>query len=216
MNPPPTILRKGASLSVHRLHSRPGKAARTGRFMDEKMAEWVIKHLLLCFAVCAIGLAPRILQAQEPTSMEKVVKSIYLIKFPKFVDWPDGTFANPEESITIGILGKDPFGKDFERLIEDQTAKGRHFIIKRSQEVQELEECHVLFICSSETEKLPGILEYVANKPVLTVGDTEEFSRLGGIIKFVKAGENVKFKINIEAAEGAKLTINPQLKALSQ
>ena len=43
------------------------------------------------------------------------------------------------------------------------------------------------------------------------VGESDNFLGSGGMIRFVTEKNKVRFRINVEAAEAAKLTISPKL-----
>ena len=79
-----------------------------------------------------------------------------------------------------------------------------------------MKKCHLLFICSSENDDLPDILNIVKNNNVLTVGETGDFLKTGGIINFLLEENKVRFEINLIAARDAKLTIRSQLLRLAQ
>ena len=46
---------------------------------------------------------------------------------------------------------------------------------------------------------------------MLTVGDFEGFTRHGGIIRFVTVGNKIRLRVNLAAAQQAKLTISSKL-----
>jgi len=51
---------------------------------------------------------------------------------------------------------------------------------------------------------------------VLTVGESEHFVQEGGIIGFCLEQNKIRFEINLEAAEKAKLKISAKLLALAK
>jgi hypothetical protein len=56
----------------------------------------------------------------------------------------------------------------------------------------------------------------VEGKPVLTTADFSGFESDGGMLSFFETNGKVRFRINLEAAERAKLRINPQLLQVAQ
>lgn len=89
-------------------------------------------------------------------------------------------------------------------------------LIRRIINSEALAESHILFINSSERGRVREILETVKNRPILTIGDLEEFTGIGGMIRFFKVGGKILFRINAEAAKLAGININPQLMALGK
>lgn len=163
-------------------------------------------------------------RADTEESKEYSIKAAFLYNFIKFVDWPKEK-PSDEKTITIGIIGKNPFGKAFEPL-EDKVAKDKKVIIKSFLSVEESElpreqieairKCHVLFICRSEAKHLKKIIDSVRDHSVLTVGDMANFVESGGIINFVKEEEKVRFEINNTAARKARLDIRSKLLRLAK
>jgi len=74
----------------------------------------------------------------------------------------------------------------------------------------------VLFISKSEGKRIPALLANLRNAPVLTVGEADDFLGAGGIIRFCLEGNRVRFEINREAAESARLRISSQLLLLAK
>lgn len=187
---------------------------------------------VLILVLLAGAIAPRLRAGSEP-SQEYKVKAAFLYNFIKFVDWPKEEMGDANEPITIGIIGKDPFGNAFEP-VKDKKVKERKVVIKRFKSIAELKElgergkdeldkqseamkkCHLLFVCSSEKEYLKDIISAVRERPILTVADTTEFLQAGGIINFVMEEQKVRFEISAAAAERSKLKIRSQLLRLAK
>ncbi len=151
--------------------------------------------------------------ADKPVSLEYRVKAAYLYNFLKFVDWPPEKGAEASPYI-IGVIGEDPFGKELVSIGE-KTVKGRPLKIKYFKGVEDLETCHILFICASEKERIEIILKRLNDMPVLTVGDVADFAQRGGMINLVKSGKTVRFEINRDAAEKTGLKISSKLLKLA-
>jgi len=80
----------------------------------------------------------------------------------------------------------------------------------------EARSCHVLFISQPDTETLKQALERVRGLPVLTVSESSDFLRLGGMINFVVEQDRVRFEINLEAAEQHHLKLSSKLLAVAR
>jgi hypothetical protein len=74
----------------------------------------------------------------------------------------------------------------------------------------------MVFISRSEDKHLPTILASLKTAPVLTIGEADDFLGSGGIIRFCLEGNKVRFEINREAAESAKLRISAKLLLLAR
>jgi hypothetical protein len=153
-------------------------------------------------------------QAAEGASLQYKIKAGFLYNFTRFVEWPEEAFADDHSPICLCILGKDPFGDTLD-AIQARTAQGRRVVINRSQKIEDLPKCHILFISKSEGKNVEKILAQVKGWNVLTVGDMEGFAKRGGIINFIMVEGRVRFEINTDASDRAGLKIRSKLLKLA-
>jgi hypothetical protein len=66
-------------------------------------------------------------------------------------------------------------------------------------------------ISQSESKRLEEILAGLKGRNILTVGDFEGFAKNGGTIRFLTGQNKIRFRINVEAAKTANLTISSKL-----
>lgn len=188
--------------------------------------------IVLTLVLFTLAIAPKAC-ADAATGQEYKLKAAFLYNFIKFVDWPEEKLPDGNEPITIGIIGKDPFGAAFEP-IKNKQVKSRKVIIRRfmgleelkksgekeedelHKRIEEIRKCQLLFICRSEKEKLERTIDLVKGHNVLMVGDMQAFLEKGGIIKFIMEENKVRFEINITAARHAELKIRSQLLRLAK
>ena len=134
-------------------------------------------RLLLVLAVALSLVEPREAGAQAAPSAEYQVKAALLLNFAQFIKWPAAAFPTPDAPITVGILGDDPFGDVLDQTFQDETVQGRKLVIKRSRQVEDLKSCHLLFISKSEKDRLAEILASLNDTSIVTVGETDQFTR---------------------------------------
>lgn len=142
-------------------------------------------------------------------------KALYMMNFVKFIEWPENLEPAQKDSITIGIIGQNPFG-DATKAIDGKVAKDRKIVIKQFANVKSLESCDILFIPATEKANLKEILTAVRGKSVLTVGEHEDFASHGGIVGFYLENNKLRFEINTDNAADANLKINAQLLKLAR
>jgi hypothetical protein len=149
-------------------------------------------------------------------SLEYDVKAGFLYNFTKFVQWPEESFNGKNAPIVIGILGSDPFGEKFDRALSNEKSGGRPLIVKRFKTAQDVEGCHIVFVSDREHDQLPRLLEKLKDTYTMTAGESEDFTRGGGVIRFFLEQGKVRFEINISAARRKKLEISSQLLNLAR
>jgi hypothetical protein len=149
--------------------------------------------------------------ADTSESHEYQVKAAFLYKLAKFIEWPATAFRTIPPTLTICILGADPFGPSLDRTIKGQTVSGVEMIAVRLENLQAAPACHMLFISSSERGRLGSILEALKGARVLTVGDTEGFIQLGGMINLYVEKNTVRFQISEHALDRPGWKISSKL-----
>jgi hypothetical protein len=145
----------------------------------------------------------------------RMVEAAYLRNFAHYVTWPANAFSDTLSPWCIGVLGDDPFGDILERTFANRREHGRAFKVVRAKTPRELPPCHIVFIAIKEAGKRKAVLEEFKDKPVLTVGDAEDFFVEGGIIRF-EIGDRVKMSINLDRARSANLTIPTEMLEVSE
>ena len=143
-------------------------------------------------------------------------KAAYLFHFTQFVEWPSNVFTDAKSPLIIGILGENPFGNELENGLRDKTVDGRPIKTRIIQSPAEARtNCHVLFISASEKQKEREIIQSLEGASILTVGETEDFTDSGGMIKFVSVDKRIRFEIKDETAKKAGLKIRAKLLTLA-
>jgi hypothetical protein len=148
------------------------------------------------------------------TSLEYQVKAAFLLNFAKFVDWPPAAFTNSESPIAICILGKDPFGRAIDDLVQGEVVTGRKLIVRRISQAPAAQTCQIVF--TEQTGKDTAELLSSLGPGVLTVGEGDDFVRQGGIIGFLIDSRHVRFDIDQKAAELADLKLSSKLLAVAR
>ncbi|HEY1794151.1 MAG TPA: YfiR family protein [Opitutaceae bacterium] len=156
----------------------------------------------------ALALAPALAFS---AATEYQIKAVFLYNFAEFVDWPAGSFPDPQAPLVIGILGDDPFGSMIDEAVKGERVSGRPIVIRRFRTASEISGCQILFISRSEKDRLPEIMRDIRDMSVLTVSDADGFSRAGGMIRFIMENNKVRLRINPQAAKQARLSISSKL-----
>ncbi|HEX9427972.1 MAG TPA: YfiR family protein [Candidatus Polarisedimenticolia bacterium] len=147
---------------------------------------------------------------------EYQVKAAYLYYFATFVEWPAGTLDHGSEGLVIGVLGEDPFGEILDDTLRGKSIGGRPVVVRRFTSPQEARESQILFISASEEDRLSAVLKTLDGAHVLTVGDLNRFASRGGTVAFRTEENKVRFDINVDAVERARVKISAQLMKLGR
>ncbi len=92
--------------------------------------------------------------AESHSEREYRIKAAFLYDFTKFIEWPADRFVDDSTPIMLCVIGKDPFAATLEDTVTGKTVKGRKIDIRRIDNIDDLDACHVLFVGLSEPERL--------------------------------------------------------------
>ena len=172
-----------------------------------------LRVFIVALVVSILGFTS-IVRAMAPDSVpEYEVKAAMIYNFALFVEWPKE--VSPSSPIVVGVLGDDPFGPILENTFRGKTAQGRGIQIRRFASQEELQPCEILFVSQSERKRMSEITDAIGRNSVLTIGDMKDFTELGGVIGFKIEDKQIRFEINLEAAQRAGLKISYKLLRLA-
>ncbi|MEO6474700.1 MAG: YfiR family protein [Luteolibacter sp.] len=158
-----------------------------------------------------IGVAP----AEADVSKEYQLKAAFLYNFAKFVEWPASGFATPESPLVIGVFRANPFGDELEKAVKGRKINGHPIVVSQVSSVAAARQTQILFVGASQNAKLGELKGALQGTPVLTVGESEEFARQGGMVTFTLQNDSLRFAINKDPAQKAGLKISSQLLKLA-
>lgn len=160
-----------------------------------------LRHVLLGLFL-SIMLTPAWAQARS----EEQLKAAYLVNFLRYIEWPN----NPP-SVTVCLFGRDALANNV-MSYEGRTVGGRELRVRRISNVEQMQECHALFIPENEENRLSVVFRTLNGYPVLTVSDIENFAQRGGAIGLVRAPSNLQFDVNADIMQ--RLGLRPNLQML--
>lgn len=166
----------------------------------------IVTATCLLFAAVSSFVGPTL----AASANEYQVKAAFIFNFAKFVSWPPNAFSDANTPLVIGVLGRDPFGSYLDDTVRGERINNRQLVVRRYHNPAQIDNCHVLFISRSESERLDQIVSTLKRRTLLIVTDVEG-GKGGVIIRFVTEGNKIRFKIDAEAAKAANLTISSKL-----
>ncbi len=159
---------------------------------------------------------PSRVSAQSEDSGEYRVKLAFLYNFAQFIDWPPETFRDPSAPLLICVAGPNPFEGDLEHGLRNRRVAGHSIAIKRLGSNDDPRACQMIFVRASEKKTAARVLAAVSRSNTLTVGESNDFSDLGGIINLTLHANKLRFEINLDAATQTQLKISSKLLALAK
>ena len=148
---------------------------------------------------------------------EAKIKSAYLYKFIRYVQWPDATMA-ADSQFVIGSVGGSSVDTYLAAIAKTRTAKGKKLVFRRVESVQQAKSCHVLFLPNHTDSQLRNtILKELHASPVLVVGESDPvYLRLGGVITFNVVNNKVRLRLSTTNASAKGLKVSSKLARLAE
>ncbi len=159
-----------------------------------------------------IGLILLIVSVQSAWSQKEKFHSIFIYNFSKYVKWPDSQKSNV---FVIGVYGSSSIYDDLTTMATSKKVNNMPIEVKKFKSAAELDECNILYVPSSESNKIDEIVSSTKGKPILIVTDKPGSATKGAAINFVEVDGKIKFELNQANAESCGLKVASALASLA-
>jgi len=150
--------------------------------------------------------------AASPGSSEYAVKAAFLYRFLRFSTHTQSSPHRPAPADgRICVVGSDPFGGALDDAVRGKSAREKPISVRRFSQVSDLEPCALVFVASAAMPYLPRILQRLKGTGSLTVGDSRDFARLGGMVGFFVDGARVRFAVDERTARAEDVVFSSLL-----
>jgi hypothetical protein len=153
--------------------------------------------------------------ADTPIADEYEIKAAMLANVFKLVDWPAAKSGEVSAPFVIGIAGSEDMetalGKTVAKMGGRKTSAGHPIVIRKISAVEGIEQYHVIFIGGSDRKRLQAVIQGVGTQPILTIGESEKFAALGGMVGLIFKDDRIQVEVNLAAAQSAGLSISSRL-----
>src|SRR5258708_1426875 len=112
---------------------------------------------VLLAAFLSAAASPR--AVSEPAVNEYDMKPVYLYNLAIFVEWPPQSLKSATERIVICVLGQRPIQTALAEGVNGEGIDNRKLVVHRVSAVEQANQCQLLFIASSERNRMRSILQ---------------------------------------------------------
>ena len=159
---------------------------------------------LLKGAALLLLIAGGMLRAQED---ERSVRAAFVFNLTKYVSWPEGH----HDRLVLGVIGNGSMGPVLKQILDGKTSDGRRINVVVHTSENELHDCDVLYVEESSPVRIRSILDRVQSRAVLTVGDSDQFTRSGGMVALVRSGDQIEIHVNLNSLRSRQLEMSSRL-----
>jgi hypothetical protein len=132
----------------------------------------------------------------------------YVFNFVKFIEWPAGMRS---DELTACFLGAPEVSAALAESVgakQGTMSTGARLVAREVSAGNSLEACQVIFV-SGDRAAIPK------HQAALTIGDSQDFTDRGGIIRLYTESNRLRFIINVENAKREGIVISSNLLKLA-
>ena len=148
-----------------------------------------------------------LLHAQQD---EYAVRAAYVFNLTKYVTWP-----RKRDRLVVGVFGEGSIGPVLSQVLEGKMSDGKTIYVTLHPSESELRDCDILYVTKPSAAELRTVLKRAAGQPVLTVGETDGFTRAGGMVGLVRSGDQMQIQVNLASLKAAQLQMSSRLLRLA-
>jgi hypothetical protein len=155
--------------------------------------------LWLAFSFACAGVA-----ADEPRNRQAQMTAAYVFNFVKFIEWPEPIAS---DALEVCFLGAEEVREALAVSTVAKQAGDRRMVVRAVQAQESLANCHVVYV----DEQTGG----VSARRALTIGESEGFTRSGGIIRLYTESNRLRFIVNVDNAKREGIQVSSNLLKLA-
>jgi hypothetical protein len=148
--------------------------------------------------------------AQAPADRHAQMTAAYVFNFMKFVEWPQHALI---EEFTVCFVGAPEVraalaASTSNKQATDSATRAKRIVARDVPAGKSLEGCQVVYL-SGERTAVP------VHHDALTIGESEDFTRRGGVIRLYTESNRLRFVINVENAKREGIQVSSNLLKLA-
>lgn len=153
--------------------------------------------------------------ADGALALEYKVKTGYLFNFANFIEWPAAALPGADSPFVIGVLDGGEALPVLKDLLAGKTVNGRPVQV-RAVSADRVGGLHILFVTRASGVSPAEIKTALGGAATLLVGETERFAEHGGMVGFLREGDNIRFQLNLERVTEAGLKASAKLASVAR
>jgi opacity protein-like surface antigen len=175
------------------------------------MAFLSLRRRLAVLAVVLIANVASAVAAQQPLT-EAQARAGFLYNCAMFIEWPTTAIEGGE--LVIGVVGAGPVISLMNDM-QGRKVNGRVIRIRSLKPTDDLHGVNIVFLGGDARSTL-ALLARIGDAPVLTVGEQDDFTAKGGVVRLYTDQDRLRFEINMTRAEQEGLKVSAKMLGLAK
>lgn len=140
-------------------------------------------------------------------------QSVFMFSFTRYVQWPD---AYNQGDFEILVLGDSPIMDELKAMSQSKKVSGdRSIKVTKINNVSEIRKCNILYVPSSKSGLIDGVLTKVGAQSILIVTEEPGLGAKGSNINFIVKDGKLAFELNQAAVARQSLKVSNELSRLA-
>ena len=136
----------------------------------------------------------------------------YIYNIIRYIKWPENSVG---DKFIIAVYGNSPVYTELVNYTKTRKFGSKPFVVYRTNNIAELEGCHVVFVTDEKTDQLKDLKLRTGNTPTLVISEREGSIEMGANIELLFQNNALTFKINETATKEKQLVVSQELIKLS-
>ncbi|BCG65870.1 MAG: hypothetical protein methR_P3738 [Methyloprofundus sp.] len=137
------------------------------------------------------------------------------LNFARLTHWPTVDIKTNAATFNLCVIGTNVVQQSFTNINHDIVNHKMIRVLNRSY-LQDLSECHLVYISGLKRTVLIQVLLKLKNKPVLTIGEGFAFIQVGGMVGLELVQDEMQLNINLVTINQASLVVSSRLLKLGK
>jgi hypothetical protein len=167
------------------------------------------RQTVLLFITCLL-LPAVVATGQSVYGPEYDVKLGFIYNFVNFVTWPSEVLEKNTGVLVFCFASDDPSSEALFKL-NDKSIRGLTIKVERYKDDTSIEKCQIFFFDTRDKDFIRKKLDIAKGRSILTIGEIDDFAKMGGVINFFIESNRLRFQVNIDAAQREGLKLSAQL-----
>jgi hypothetical protein len=136
------------------------------------------------------------------------MQALYIYNFTKQMEWPD-SYVN--KNLVIGVYGSKETFNEINGLLKGQKIGSRDIHIVFYNSLNDISDCHVLFIPDAKVEILQSIFTKLSKSPILIVTNLPGMIERGACINFTIVEGKQLYEISKKNIQSHNIAVSNEL-----
>ncbi len=173
-------------------------------------------RVLIALLCTSVPLSYSATRSDLELAKEYQVKALFLYNFANFVEWPRDAFVDQSSPLKMCLYGAVSFG-EFLDFVDGVQVRDRTLEVIRTTDYSQIQSgCHILFVGIDHIPELQKFFSNLNHLFVLSIGNTKDFTKTGGVVNILRTSDQQRFEINLTKAIENGLLISSDLLSLAR